>query len=116
MSSLIEDQINSDEEGMVNQFEGKTEDLSSMIQSDVIEARSSEINPLDMVSASPGKKFPEPPSLSKSSSRREAPAAPEPIAAAADRSEASKTVRVVTKQQKVLLGAGIGLGVLLIEA
>lgn len=117
LASLIEEQINSDEEGKTEMFGGKTEDLSSMIQSDVIEGGS--LNPLDVVSANPGKKFPDPPAMSKSSSRKEPTNSPEPIAAAEDslsymKSEASKTIRMMTKKQKVMIFSGAGLGVLLI--
>jgi tetratricopeptide (TPR) repeat protein len=113
LSSLIEQQINSEEEG-------KTEDFSSMIQSNIVEPRSENINPLDLVSAHPEKKFPDPPRVvSKSSSRKELSKAPDPIPAAEDslsysKSEASKTVRMITKKQKIMMGAGIGVGALVI--
>lgn len=108
LSSLIQEQIHSD-------HEGKTEDLSSMIQSDVVESGSQNINPEDYASS---KKIPEPSKIS-SSSQKSVSNSPEPIEAIEDsasfvKSEQSKTVRLITKKQKIMMGIVGVAGILVI--
>lgn len=112
LASLIQEEIHSDQEG-------KTEALSSMISSDVIEPGSHNVNPDDFV---PPKKMPEPPKLSpsqRSSPRKNITNSPEPISAGDNsasfmKSEQSKTVRMITKKQKIMMGAAVGVGLIVI--
>ena len=101
LSSLIEEEI-SGEEGQ----EGKTEDISSLIDSEVIEPSKSAPARFD-------RKMPEPPAISQPA--KSIPKKDVSKSAAQDdlsymRSEQSKTVRVWTKKQKTMLMAGLGVG------
>lgn len=102
LSSLIEEEISGEEEG-------KTEDLSSMIQSGIVEGGSESIDPLDIDRSN--RSVPPPPKVPpKSSPKKELSKAPDPIPAADDyaRSENSKTIRVWTKKQKIMMFGGLG--------
>jgi len=111
LASLIQEQIHSDQEGRTEMFTG-------MQSNDEVESKSEQIDPENLPLGTG--KMPSPPKISPSmkSSPKKDLKTHDPIAGAEDasfmKSENSKTVRMITKNQKIMIGVGLflGLGIL----